>query len=94
MRFEIDEDRLRPLVEQIASDVSARLERSILEAAAKIEAAGLGGRIGLTEEEAASAIGVPRATLQNLRRRRRVHPRKIGRHWIYSRDTLLALVRP
>lgn len=45
-------------------------------------------RIGLTEAEAAAAIGVRRHVLRDCRLRGEIFGRKVGRGHVYSRDEL------
>ena len=50
--------------------------------------AGLPGRIGYTEPEAATLVGVRPHVLRDCRLRGEISARRVGRRLIYSRDEL------
>lgn len=51
------------------------------------------GRVALTEIEAASAMGVPRHVLRDLRLQGKANARKLGRRYVYSQVDLLHLLQ-
>lgn len=46
------------------------------------------GRIGFTEAEAAAAMGLQRHCLSDARRRGEISARRVGKKYVYSRETL------
>jgi hypothetical protein len=83
MKIVIDENELRPLVEQVVTQAVERLER---------DRARIGDRIALGEAEAATMLGVPRHVLRDMRLRGEVVAGKLGRRIVYSREQLLVLL--
>lgn len=80
MRLEINPDDIRPIV---AAAVEAVLARR---AAGESQ---LGPRLGFPEAEAAQLLGIEQHVLRDARLRGEINAVRLGRQWIYSRETLL-----
>ena len=80
MKIDIDEDDLRPLIEQVVTQTMERLDR---------DHERIGDRIAYPEGEAAALLGVPRHVLRDSRLRGEVAAGKLGRRVVYSREQLL-----
>ena len=76
---------LRPLLDEV---IVATLDRLRADAE-KLD----GKRLGYPEAEAAVLLGVNRHVLRDARLRQEIHARKIGKRYIYSRDSLLKFLR-
>lgn len=75
-----DLDDLRPLIEQVIQQTLAAVESSH---------AKLGDRLGFTEPEAASVIGVAPHVLRDCRLRGEITARLVGKKYVYSREVLV-----
>ena len=84
MRIELDPEDLLPLIEQVATEVLARLEA---------DHALLAGRLGYTEAEAAATLGIPRHSLRDARLRGEIDASRIGKRVVYGVDDLKAYLR-
>lgn len=77
MNLRLDDQELRALV----AEVAAQLLGELLDWPV--------GRIALTEEEAANACGVRRHVLRDLRLKKAIQSRKLGRKYVYTRQDIL-----
>ncbi len=85
MRLDLDPTDLEPLVDAIATRLAERLST---------DATGFGeGRIGLTESEAAAAIGLARHQLRDSRYRGEITAKKVGRNYVYAVEELRRFLR-
>ena len=84
MKIEFSPDDLRPLVRQVAAEVIDRLR----DGEAKIN-----GRLAYPESEAAALLGLPRHSLRDLRLSGQVRASRLGKRVLYSRESLLELLR-
>ena len=83
MKIVINENELRPLIEQVVTQTLERLDR---------DRARVGDRIAFEEAEASMMLGVPRHVLRDMRLRGEVVAGKLGRRVVYSREQLLDLL--
>ena len=83
MKIVIDEDELRPFVEQVVIQAVERLDR---------DRARVGDRLAFGEAEAAMMLGVPRHVLRDMRLRGEIIAGKLGRRVVYSREQLLKIL--
>jgi excisionase family DNA binding protein len=63
--------------------------REALAQHAAADSAVAGGRLAYPEAEAAALLGVQRHTLRDCRLRGEIAARRVGKRWVYSRDTLV-----
>ena len=83
MNLSFDETELKRILEAVMTEALARIRADMTR---------LGGRLGFTEPEAAAAIGVAPHVLRDCRLRGEIGATKIGRRWVYSRESLLRLL--
>lgn len=83
MNLHFDPADLVPLVQAVVSETLA--QRDAIESR-------MGGRIGYTEAEAADLLGVERHTLRDCRLRGEIAARKVGKRYVYSKQSLLAFL--
>ena len=72
------------------ADLRPLLVETVRAVLAEVQAAdaNFNGRIGLTENEAAAALGIAKHCLADARRRGEIHARRVGQKYIYARETL------
>lgn len=80
MKIELDGPSLRPVIEQVVAMALEQLQA----ASAQLP----GNRLGYPEGEAAALLGLPQHVLRDCRRRGELQAVKVGKRWIYSRDSL------
>ncbi len=80
MKVQFDQDDLRPLIREVMAEVLATCDWPQ-------------GRIALTEAEAASACGVNRHVLRDLRLAGKIMGRRLGKKVVYTRSDLLAALQ-
>jgi Helix-turn-helix domain len=82
-------------VPDLSADLAAVVKAAVRDALAEHAAADaqLGdARIGFTEAEAAAALGLQRHVLADARRRGEIHARRVGKKFVYSRETLASFL--
>jgi hypothetical protein len=84
MKFQLDPEDLRPLVEIVVTETIKQLEA---------ERAKLDGQLAFTEAKAAALIGVAPHVLGDARRRGEVSGSKCGKRVVYTREELLVFLR-
>jgi len=84
VKIELDPADLRPIVEAVVTEVLGRVQD---------DEAKLGGQLAYTEPHAAAFVGLPRHSLRDARLRGEVEASKIGKRIVYSRESLLALLK-
>ncbi len=77
---------LRPLIDAIVQSTVATLQADD----AKL---GDGGRLGFSEPEAASLLGIARHRLRDARLRGEIKARLVGKSYLYSRQSLVGFLR-
>jgi hypothetical protein len=75
--MKIDIEDLKPLIEAVTSEVLRQQEREAED-----------GRLGYTEAEAASTLGIAPHVLRDARLRQEIAARRVGKRYVYSRDSL------
>lgn len=83
LQIQLDEVDLAPLVARITKEVVQHLAE---------QNAKFGGRLGLTEPEAAASMGVRPHVLRDARQRGEIQARRVGKRYIYSREELTAFL--
>jgi Helix-turn-helix domain len=81
VRLELAADDLRPIVQAVVAEVLQ--QRAALESS---------DRLGYTEPEAAAALGVAQHRLRDARLRGEIHAKRLGRGYLYSRESLLSFL--
>jgi hypothetical protein len=84
MKFELQPDDLRPLVQMVVTEVIERFEA---------DRTALDGRLAYTEPEAAALIGVQPHVLGDARRRGEIVGARVGKRILYERDQLITFLR-
>ena len=85
MRLDVqDLEDLRPLVEQVVDVTISRLEGNSEK---------LGGRLAVSEAEAAALVGVARHVLRDARLRGELIASRVGRGVVYEKTELLAFLK-
>ena len=84
MNLQFDPSELKPVIQETVAEVLEQREA---------DEARLGGRLGYTEPEAASLIGVQQHVLRDSRRRGEIFARLVGKRFIYCRGELLRYLR-
>ena len=80
MNLHIDPEELRPVIEATVAEVLAQRDA---------DQAKLGDRLGFTESESASLMGVAQHVLRDARRRGEISARLVGKKYIYARSEIL-----
>ena len=80
MKISFDDADLIPIVERIVAETL----RQHGDSQAKVD-----GRLGYAESEAAALLGVQPHVLRDCRLREEISARKVGKRYIYSRDSLM-----
>lgn len=75
--IQVDPADLREVLETVVQEILGLLDWPL-------------GRLTLTEQEAAQAIGVPRHVLRDARLAGELHGRRVGRRVVYTRSDLIA----
>jgi excisionase family DNA binding protein len=75
---------LRPVVAEIVRAVLSEVE---------VKGRQFDGKLGYSEAEAATLLGVKRHTLRDARLRGEIFARRLGKEYRYGRDTLLEFLR-
>ena len=83
IRFELDVETLRPVIQQVVAETLAQLET---------ERSQFDARIAYTEPEAAALLGVQPHVLRDLRRLGEIDASRIGKRIVYRRSDLLAFL--
>lgn len=81
MHLELSSDDLKPIVAEVVREVLAQADTATTRLDDR--------RLGFTEQQAAQALGIPQHRLRDARLRREVRAKKIGKGYVYSRDSLL-----
>ena len=79
-RLEINNETLRPLIEQVVAETIERLES---------RHARFAGQIAFTEPEAAALLGVQPHVLRDLRLVGAIEAARVGRRIVYTRADLM-----
>jgi hypothetical protein len=80
VHLELAADELRPIVKEVFCE--------LLKQQAETDAK-LGERLGYSEAEAAAALGIAKHRLRDARLRGEISAKRVGRSFIYSRQTLV-----
>jgi len=86
MELQFKPDDLRPLVREVVQEALA----AVAEHESRLNTTGK--RLGFSEAEAAALLGRKPYELGDARRRGQIRAKKMGKSYIYSRDTLLAFL--